>query len=100
MNWGLTNALELEKYQDEEKLAEVEAKVQSGIEKEDQISAWKNSTASEAEEFQNFVVEEFQKLGVVLDLSELDMARAKAEESWAIEEQMRQMKAKLAAEVG
>lgn len=100
MRRGLTNALGLEKYQDEEALTAVETKVEEGTKKEQEITDWKANTTKEATDFEKFVVEEFQKLGVVLDLSELDMARAKAEENWAIQEEMRRMKAKLQGEVG
>ena len=90
----------MQKYQDEEALTAVETKVAEGTKKEQEITEWKDTTTKEATDFEKFVVEEFQKLGVVLDLSELDMARAKAEENWAIQEEMRRMKAKLQGEGG
>lgn len=100
MNRDLKNALELEKYQDTSKLLEIEKKLQEGVAKEQDITSWREETEDKAKKFQAAVIGEFQKLGVVVDMSELDMARAKAEEKFAVQEQMRQMKSRLGSEMG
>lgn len=95
MDRQLRESLNLEHYQDESKLKEVASVIDNAKAEEAKITTWREGTEKAQKAFQEMVVASFRKLGVMVDLSELDMARAKAEEEWAVQEQMRHLKTAL-----
>merc|ERR1719421_468656 len=94
MDRQLRESVNLEQYQDESKLKEVGDVIDNAKAEEAKITSWRAGTEKAQKSFQDMVVASFRKLGVMVDLSELDMARAKAEE-WAVQEQMRHLKSAL-----
>jgi len=95
MDRQLRESINLEQYQDESKLKEVAGIIDNAKAEEQKITTWREGTEKAQKAFQDMVVTSFRKLGVMVDLSELDMARAKAEEEWAVQEQMRHLKSAL-----
>merc|ERR1719247_131635 len=95
MDRQLRESVNLEQYQDESKLKEVGDVIDNAKAEEAKITSWRAGTEKAQKSFQDMVVASFRKLGVMVDLSELDMARAKAEEEWAVQEQMRHLKSAL-----
>jgi len=99
MQKQLRSAVELEKYQDEEEMKKVIAAVNEAKAKEQAIDEWKVSTEAKQKDFHTLVVNEFSKLGEELDLSELEMAKERASEQWAIAQQQKMLEGHLGDEI-
>ena len=55
----------------------------------DRVADWRKETVKSQHAFEQQLVAAFNKLGVLLDMSELDTARARAEEEWAVPQSAR-----------